>query len=285
MNENQLQKLIAIAGETAILTAKSDLLCYAYDSSLESQLGDYLPSAVFVPAAAVAIPPVISFCNQQGIPVIPRGAGTGQAGGAVARNGGLVIDLSRLNKILEIDTDNLQVVVEPGVVHADLNLALAPLGFSFPPDPGSTKMATIAGMISYNASGMRAMKYGTTREYVLGLDIILADGRAIRTGGVNCRSLKTVSGYDLTRLFVGSEGTLGIITRARLKIMPLPEKKGIAIAAFSQLGDAGRAVVEIFRNKIVPSAIEILDKSAIKAACLYKPSIKLPTDAASSTVF
>ncbi|MDF2501068.1 MAG: putative FAD-linked oxidoreductase [Anaerosporomusa subterranea] len=285
MDKSQLQQLVAIAGEKSILTAKSDILCYSYDSSLESQLQQYLPSAVFIPDKAEAIPPVMSFCHQHAIPVIPRGAGTGQAGGAVAKYGGLIIDLSRLNRIIEIDTDNLQVIVEPGVVHADLNQALAPLGFSFPPDPGSTKMATIAGMISYNASGMRAMKYGTTREYVLGLDVVLSDGREIRTGGVACRSLKTVSGYDLTKLFVGAEGTLGIITRARLKIMPLPEKKGIAIAAFNQLGDAGRAVVEVFRNKIVPSAIEILDKSAIKAACLYKPSIKLPTDVAAVLFF
>lgn len=285
MNISQLQQLIAIAGNHAILSAKSDLLSYSYDSSLESQINQYLPSAVFIPENVQTISAVIKFCNQQGIPVIPRGAGTGQAGGAVASRGGLIIDMSRLNKILEIDTDNLQVVVEPGVVHADLNIALAPLGFSFPPDPGSTKMATIAGMISYNASGMRAMKYGTTREYVLGLDVVLADGRSIRTGGIDCRSLKSVSGYDLTRLFVGAEGTLGIITRARLKIMPLPEKKGIAIAAFSQLGEAGKAVVEVFRNRIVPSAIEVLDKSAIKAACLYKPSITLPQDAAAVLFF
>lgn len=285
MDQRLIKQLVDLAGEKLILTTKTDLLCYAYDSSLESQLNQYLPSAVFAPERAEQIPPVMAFCHQHRIPVIPRGAGTGQAGGAVAVHGGLVIDLSRLNRIIEIDTDNLQVIVEPGVIHAYLNQQLAPLGFSFPPDPGSTKMATIAGMIAYNASGMRAMKYGTTREYVLGLDVVLADGRTIRTGGIDCRSLKSVSGYDLTKLFVGSEGTLGIITRARLKIMPLPEKKGIAIAAFSQLGDAGRAVVEVFRHKIVPSAIEILDKSAIQAATMYKPSIKLPADAAAVLFF
>jgi glycolate oxidase len=132
---------------------------------------------------------------------------------------------------------------------------------------------------------MRAMKYGTTREYVLGLEVVLADGRVITTGGVECRSLKTVSGYDLTKLFVGAEGTLGIIIKARLKIMPLPEKKGLAIAGFATLSDAGKAVVEVFRNKVVPSAIEILDKSAIKAAMMYKPSITLPENAAAVLFF
>ncbi len=285
MNKSHIDQIVKIAGQDRVCTNQADLMCYAYDSSLDSQLNKYLPDAVFTPKAAADISPVLQYCNQNNIPVIPRGAGTGQCGGSVAHGGGLVIDMSALNRILEVDTDNLQVIIEPGVVHADLNQHLAPLGFSFPPDPGSTKMATIGGMISYNASGMRAMKYGTTREYVLGLEVVLADGRVITTGGMNCRSLKTASGYELTKLFVGAEGTLGIITKARLKIMPLPEKKGIAVAAFAKLGDAGKAVVEVFRNKIVPSAIEILDKSAIKAATLYKPSIKLPDNAAAVLFF
>lgn len=285
MNSAQLEKLRKIAGNDRIHTEKSALLCYAYDSSLESQIRRYMPEAVFVPQITAQIPAVIQYCAAERISVIPRGAGTGQAGGSLAVKGGLVIDMSRLNRILEIDTDNLQVIVEPGVVHADLNQALAPFGFSFPPDPGSTKMATIGGMISYNASGMRAMKYGTTREYVLGLEVILASGQVITTGGVECRSLKTVSGYDLTRLFVGAEGTLGIITKARLKIMPLPEKKGLAVASFARLGDAGKAVGEVFRHKIVPAAIEVLDQSAVKAACMYKPGIKLPEDAAAVLFF
>jgi glycolate oxidase len=282
---SHIDELVKIAGKESICTNQAELMCYAYDSSLDSQLNKYLPDAVFTPRSAEAIVPVLKYCNEHNIAVIPRGAGTGQCGGSVAAGGGLVIDMSALNRVLEVDTDNLQVIIEPGVVHADLNQQLAPLGFSFPPDPGSTKMATIGGMISYNASGMRAMKYGTTREYVLGLEVVLADGRVITTGGMNCRSLKTASGYELTKLFVGAEGTLGIITKARLKIMPLPEKKGIAVAAFKELGDAGKAVVEVFRNKIVPSAIEILDKSAIKAATMYKPSIKLPDNAAAVLFF
>lgn len=282
---SHIDELVKIAGKESICTNQADLMCYAYDSSLDSQLNKYLPDAVFTPRSAEAIVPVLKYCNEHNIPVVPRGAGTGQCGGSVAAGGGLVIDMSALNRVLTVDTDNLQVIIEPGVVHADLNQQLAPLGFSFPPDPGSTKMATIGGMISYNASGMRAMKYGTTREYVLGLEVVLADGRIITTGGMNCRSLKTASGYELTKLFVGAEGTLGIITKARLKIMPLPEKKGIAVAAFKELGDAGKAVVEVFRNKIVPSAIEILDKSAIKAATMYKPSITLPDNAAAVLFF
>ncbi|MBP2636397.1 MAG: putative FAD-linked oxidoreductase [Firmicutes bacterium] len=285
MNKHDIEQLITIAGQDKICSDQAELMCYAYDSSLDSQLNKYMPDAVFTPRSAEDLPAVLAYCNEHNIPVIARGAGTGQCGGSVATGGGLVVDMSALNKIVEVDTDNLQVIVETGVVHADLNQQLSTLGFSFPPDPGSTKMATIGGMISYNASGMRAMKYGTTREYVLGLEVVLADGRVITTGGMNCRSLKTASGYELTKLFVGSEGTLGLITKARLKIMPLPETKGIAVAAFAKLGDAGKAVVEVFRNKIVPSAIEILDKSAIKAATMYKPSIKLPQDAAAVLFF
>lgn len=275
-----MRRLQSIAGERQIHSSKAERLCYAYDSSLDAQLHQYLPDAVFTPENVSDIVKVMRFCHDQHIPVIPRGAGTGQCGGAVPVRGGVVIDICRLNKVLSVDTDNLQVLVEPGVVHADLNTQLAPTGFYFPPDPGSSKMATIGGMISYNASGMRAVKYGTTREYVLGLEVVLADGTVITTGGQYCHALKTVSGYDLTKLFVGSEGTLGIITKARLKIAPLPEKKGIAIAAFARLADAGRAVVEVFRQHIMPSAIEILDASAIKAVKAYKPDITLPDAAA-----
>jgi len=285
MNQNQITELRKIAGEDRIHTSSADLMCYSYDSSLDSQLNNYMPDAVFSPRSTEDIVAVMRYCYEQGIPVVARGAGTGQCGGALALRGGLVIDMSRMNRVLEVDTDNLQVIVEPGVVHAELNARLAPTGFSFPPDPGSTKMATIGGMISYNASGMRAMKYGTTREYVLGLEVVLGGGEVITTGGVTCRSLKTVSGYDLTKLFVGSEGTLGIITKARLKIMPLPEKKGLAVAAFSRVGQAGEAVVEVFRHKIVPSAIEVLDKSAVQAAMMYKPGIKLAADAAAVVFF
>lgn len=280
MEREQIQRLQSIAGEQRIHFSTAERLCYAYDSSLDAQLHQYLPDVVFTPDDVSEIVKVMQFCHDQRIPVIPRGAGTGQCGGAVPINGGVVIDMCQLNKVLSVDTDNLQVTVEPGVVHADLNAQLAGTGFYFPPDPGSSKMATIGGMISYNASGMRAAKYGTTREYVLGLEVVLADGTVITTGGQHCNALKTVSGYDLTKLFVGSEGTLGIITKARLKVMPLPEKKGIAIAAFAQLADAGRAVVEVFRQRIVPSAIEILDASAVTAAKAYKPGIVLPDAAA-----
>ncbi len=216
--------------------------------------------------------------------MVARGAGTGQCGGALALRGGLVIDMSRMNRVLEVDTDNLQVIVEPGVVHAELNARLAPTGFSFPPDPAAQngdhrrhdflQRQRDAGDEIRHDPGIRA-----------GAGRCPGGGEVITTGGVTCRSLKTVSGYDLTKLFVGSEGTLGIITRARLKIMPLPEKKGLAVAAFSRVGQAGEAVVEVFRHKIVPSAIEVLDKSAVQAAMMYKPGIKLAADAAAVVFF
>ncbi|MCR3884978.1 MAG: FAD-binding protein, partial [Methanothrix sp.] len=188
------------------------------------------------------------------------GAGTGLAGGAVPLRGGIVLDLSGMNRILEMDLANLAVVVEPGVVQARLNEALKPHGFFFPPDPGSAAFCTIGGLIANNGSGMRSVKYGTTRNYVLDLEVVLADGRVVRTGS---RTLKAAAGYDLTRLFIGSEGNLGVITQAVLRVAPLPKARRLVIASFSSAEEAGRAVAATFASGIVPSACEILDRTTV----------------------
>jgi glycolate oxidase len=181
---------------------------------------------------------------------------------AVPAKGGAVLDLSRMNRILKISVEDRLAVVQPGVVYANLEKALEPFGFFFPPDPASGKVATLGGNVATNAGGVKGAKYGTTRDYVLGLEVVLPDGRIMRTGS---RAMKSVSGYDLTRLFVGSEGTLGVVTEITLKINPKPTAASTAMATFGNLEDAGRAVTQIMHSGIIPSVLEILGKETILA--------------------
>lgn len=186
------------------------------------------------------------------------------------------MDLATWDTIEEIDAENMQVQMRPGVIHAELNKRLAEYGLFFPPDPGSSQMCTVGGMVANNSSGLRAVKYGTTEQYVLGLEVVLPNGEVIVTGGVNCRAIKNVSGLNLTKLFVGSEGTLGIITKIRLRLWPKPKARGILMAVFNDLEQAPQAVLDVYKGGILPSGIEILDSSAIKAVNEYKPDINLP---------
>jgi len=252
-----------------VSAAASEKLCYSSDASQIMGPPDY----VVRPASTKEVSAVVRLCHEEGIPVTPRGAGTGLSGGAVPVRGGVVLDMSAMNRILETDLANLQVIVEPGVIHEDLNRALQPLGFFFPPDPGSSAMCTIGGMISNNSSGMRSVKYGTTKQYVLDLTVVLADGRIINTGS---RVLKSSAGYDLTRLFVGAEGTLGVITRAGLKVVPLPRSRKLVMAAFPDAETAGRAVLKVFSSGITPSACEILDKLTLQVLKRCDPGLALP---------
>ncbi|HTX44531.1 MAG TPA: FAD-linked oxidase C-terminal domain-containing protein, partial [Methanocella sp.] len=175
--------------------------------------------------------------------------------------------------ILELDPENLQVVVEPGIIHKKLNLELNRLGFFFPPDPGSSDMCTVGGLIANGGSGMHSVKYGTVKDYVLDLEVVLPDGETIHTG---CKAPKVSSGYDLTRLFVGSEGTLGIITKARLRICPLPETNSLILATFGILEDAGRAAIGVLAAGVTPAAMEIMDGAAIRAVKKFRPSLDIP---------
>jgi glycolate oxidase len=245
--------------------------CYASDASMVEGRPDY----VVRPESTGQVSRLMKFCSDHGVAVTPRGAGTGLSGGASPVQGGIVVDLSGMNHILEIDIENIQVVVEPGVVHERLNAALFPHGFFFPPDPGSSAMCTIAGMIANNSSGMHSVKYGTTRRYVLDLEVVLADGRVIHTGK---KTLKSSAGYDLTWLFVGSEGTLGIITRAGLKIAPLPASRKLVLASFADAETAGRAVIRTLSSGIRPSACEILDRTTLMVLKRCDPALVLPDD-------
>jgi glycolate oxidase len=263
-----IDKLREIVGER-VSAAPTERLCYSSDASQVKGM----PDCVVRPLTTEEVSKVVALAAEFGVPVTARGAGTGLAGGAVAVRGGIVLDMSGMNRILEMDLENLQVVVEPGVIQARLNERLKPHGFFFPPDPGSSNICTIGGLIANNGSGMRCVKYGTTKSYVLDLEVVLADGRVIKTGS---GTLKSSAGYDLTRLFIGSEGTLGIITKAVLRVAPLPKARRLVIASFADAEAAGRAVAKTFASGIVPSACEILDRTTIAVLRRCDPGLVLP---------
>ncbi len=259
-----------------VLTGELERKVYSYDSSFHARFHSFVPDAVVLPLATEEVSAVMRLASKHGLPVVPRGAGSGETCGCLAVQGGIVLDLSSWDTIEEVDVANMQVFARPGVVHYNLNEHIAGSGLFFPPDPGSTRMCTIGGMVANNSSGLRAIKYGATEQYVLGLEVVLPDGRVINTGGVNCRAVKNVSGLNLTKLFVGSEGILGVITRIRLRVWPRPTARGIAMAVFNDLEEAPATVLDVYRTGILPSGIEILDSSAIHAVNLYNPAINLP---------
>jgi len=258
MDERIKEALVSIVGEQNYMDSLIDLVSYSYDASEHRARHD---CAVCVETTE-QISEIMKLANREKIPVTPRGAGTGLSGLAVAAKGGIVMDLSRMNKILSLRIEDRLAIVQPGVVYADLEKALAPHGFFFPPDPSSGKVCTMGGTVGTNAGGVKGAKYGTTRDYVLGLEVVLPDGRVMRTGS---KTIKCVSGYDLTRLMVGSEGTLGIITEIILKINPKPTVASTAMASFDNLEDAGRAVTEVMKSGILPSVLEILGRHTIVA--------------------
>ncbi len=251
------QALIDIVGQENFTDHLIDLVSYTYDASDH----DHRPEAAVWPTTAEQVSKILILANEQRFPVTARGAGTGLAGAAVPTRGGLVLDMCRMNKILDIRIADRLAVVQPGVVYADLEKALAPHGFFFPPDPASGKACTLGGNVATNAGGLRGAKYGVTRDYVLGLEVVLPDGRVMRTGSI---CMKSVSGYDLTRLFVGSEGTLGIVTEITLKINPKPRAFHTGLAYFASLRDAGQSVTDIMHSGIIPSVLEVLDENAVK---------------------
>jgi glycolate oxidase len=244
-----------IVGEANCSFSKEELLCYSYDATNTLHQPDVFPSG----PEEVSL--VLKMANSEGFPVVPRGAGTGFSGGSLPVGGGVVLSFERMRNILEIDTENMVAIVEPGVVTWDLQQAVEKLGLFYPPDPSSLKFSTIGGNIAECAGGPRAVKYGVTRDYVLGLEAVLPTGEIINTG---VRTAKGVVGYDLTRLLVGSEGTLGVVTKAVLKLLPLPETTTTMLALFPDLRDAARATSAIIRARIIPSTLEIMDSVSIK---------------------
>ena len=268
MNEKIKQALIEIVGEENYTDSLIDMVSFSYDASEHS----HRPTCAVWAETADQVSEILRLSNREKIPVIPRGAGTGLSGMAVPIEGGIVLDLSRMNHIVKISIEDRLAVVQPGVVYVDLEKALAPFGFFFPPDPASGKVSTLGGNVATNAGGLKGAKYGTTRDYVLGIQVVLPDGRIMRTGS---KTMKSVSGYDLTRLFVGSEGTLGVVTEITLKINPRPTATSTALATFDNLEDAGRAINQIMHSGIVPSALEILGRETL-AAINQNTDLNLP---------
>ena len=266
-----------IVTSSRVLDAPAELRTYAYDASFLTQLAPRPPDAVVIATATEDVSAVMRYANEQHVLVTPRGAASGQAAGAVALSGGIVLALNAMNRILDIDPANMQAFCEPGVVHANLNTALARNNLIFPPDPGSSRMATVGGMASTNAHGMRAVKYGPTSAWVLGMEVVLPNGEIIETGSVGSRAKQSSAGLELTKLIVGAEGTLGVITRLRLKLMAIPPSRAIVLGLFDVLEKAGEAVQAVFAAGVSPSAIEILDERSIQAINLYRPAMRLPS--------
>jgi glycolate oxidase len=243
-----------------LLTDAVDRESYRNDETEYFDAG--LPLAVALPTTTAEVAELVRLAAAHRVPVVPRGAGTGLSGGAAGIDGALTIAFTGMDRILELDRDNLCVVVQPGIINADLKRAMTAEGLFYPPDPASYEICSIGGNLGTNAGGLCCVKYGQTRESVLGLEVVLADGSVIRTGG---RTVKDVAGYALTHLFVGSQGTLGLITEATLRLRPLPPPRSTMLAFFASLEAAGDAVARMTSSGLVPVTLELMDRATIAA--------------------
>ncbi|EOD66226.1 FAD-binding oxidoreductase [Amycolatopsis vancoresmycina] len=263
-NEALVTRLRDLLGKSAVLTDTDVTASYARDMMPLAPSGT--PLAVVLPANAAEVQAVVKACAEAKVPIVPRGAGSGLSGAANAIDGCVTLSLTKLNEIVEIDPGNRLAVVQPGVVNLDFRTEVEKHGLFYPPDPSSYDWCTIGGNLSTNAGGLCCVKYGVTTDSVLGLEVVLADGSLLKTGR---RTVKGVAGYDLARLFVGSEGTLGVITQATVQLKPLPQAPATLVAGFSTTEAAGEAVARVVREGLVPSLLEIMDASSIKAAEAY----------------
>jgi len=268
-----LDELLGVLPEDLVITDPELLAGYQRDEADLCAYGQ--PAAVVRPRTTAQVAAVVQVAARHRVPVVAQGARTGLAGAANALDGSIVISFTGMAQILEIDPVNRIAVVQPGVVNADLNRAAAEHGLRYPPDPGSWESSTLGGNAATNAGGMCCVKYGVTTEYVLGLEVVLASGEVLRTGR---RTAKGVAGYDLTRLFVGSEGTLGVITEVTVALRPAAEESLTLVAVFPSTAAAGRAVAEIFARGLTPSLLELLDRTHLTAIEAYRP-MGLRTDA------
>ena len=247
-----------IVSAARYLDRPEETACYAYDAFLE----EATPAAVIFPESTEDVSEIMKVATAHRIPVTGRGAGTSVCGAPVPTAGGLVVCFSKMDRIIEINTRDRYAVVQPGVVNADLQKALGPYGFFYPPDPGSIATSTIGGNIAQNAGGPRCLKYGVTMDYILGMEAVMADGRIVRFGS---RNVKDVTGYKMASLFCGSEGTLGHITEAIMKVVPKPETTRTLMVTFSDLDDTAKAVSDIIGSGILPAAMELMDSFTLNA--------------------
>jgi len=256
MDDRVVNRLIEIVGKDNVLAAEADRITHSYDATQQK----HLPEVVVYAHSTEEVRRVVKLAGRNKIPILPRGAGSGFSGGSLPVKGGIVLVLTGMDRILDIDTDNLTAEVEPGVVTAVLQRAVEKLGLFYPPDPASKEFCTLGGNVAENSGGPRCVKYGVTGDYVLGLEVVMPTGEVIVTGG---KTLKNVVGYDLTKLLVGSEGTLGIVTRIFLKLLPKPAAKKTILVQFGVIDGAAEAVSAIIRAKIIPTALEFMDSATI----------------------
>ncbi len=245
-----------------VSTDAADLILYSYDAAKIS----HRPDCVAFPDSTQEVSELVKVCDRHDIPITPRGAGTGYTGGCVPVNGGLVIALGMMNRLLEINKEEFYAEVEPGIVNYDFGQMLAKESLFYPPDPASLKSSTIGGNVMTGAGGPSAVKYGVTRDYVMGLTVVMPDGGILETG---IKTAKGVVGYDLTRLMVGSEGTLGIATKIRLRVLPLPESVVTAMAVFNERKEAVDAVTAVLGSRLTPRTMEFIDRTAIQCVAKY----------------
>ena len=256
-----VKRLERIVGPGGVFHRAGDILVYEYDGSVDGVVDTAAPAAVALPTTTEQVAAIVQLANEAGLPVVPRGAGTGLSGGAVAQAGGVIVSLTRMDRIIEIDRDDRTALVEPGVINLELTETTQPHGFFFAPDPSSQRACTIGGNVAENSGGPHCLKYGVTTNHVLGLEVVLADGRVVWVGGPAASG----PGYDLTAALVGSEGMLGIVTKALVKLTPVPEATTVLLAAFGDVDGASHATSRIIAAGIVPAALEMMDALTIQA--------------------
>ncbi|MFP5183168.1 glycolate oxidase subunit GlcD [Bacillus altitudinis] len=265
---NQLKEIV---GAPNVQDSKADCLAYSYDATPNFQ---QMPDAIVRPHTAEEVQQIVKLCASYKVPIVPRGSGTNLCAGTCPTQGGLVILFTRMNQLLEIDEENLTATVQPGLITQELIHQVEEKDLFYPPDPSSMKISTLGGNINENSGGLRGLKYGVTRDYVLGLEVVLPNGDIIKTGG---KLAKDVAGYDMTRLFVGSEGTLGIVTEAVLKLLPLPEAKQTMLCLYESLEEAATSVSAIIAERIIPATLEFMDQPTLEVVEDFA-NIGLPTD-------
>ncbi|MDY5872739.1 MAG: FAD-binding oxidoreductase [Candidatus Methanomethylophilaceae archaeon] len=258
MDASIIEKIEGIVGKEGYSTNTAEIYTYGFDASIFHNT----PDIVIQPKSTEQVSEIMKIANAERIPIVPRGAGTGLCGSAVPIKGGIVLDMSRMNKVIEVSVGDLWVDVQAGCIYNALNAELAKYGFFFPCSPGSAEAATIGGMVAANASGMKAVKYGATRDFILGLTFVKADGEIVRAG---TRTIKDASGYQMARLLCGSEGTLGVITEVTLKLTTKPKASASMLVSFKNIYDAGRCVSAIMAHPLIPASCELMDKVSINA--------------------
>ena len=271
MNGKMTDQLRAFLKDDQVLTADEDLDVHSFDGTA---MLHQRPQCVVLPETAEEVSQVLSLANGEKVPVVTRGSGTGLAGGSVPVDGCIVLCLVRLNRIVELDAKNLVMVVETGVLTQNIADAASAAGLFYPPDPGSIKISTIGGNVANNSGGLRGLKYGVTRDYIMALEVVLADGQILQTGS---KCVKDVAGFSLRDLFIGSEGCLGVITKVTLKLIPQPVAKKTMLALFDSMTLAASTVSSIIEKKIIPCTLEFLDRVTVECVESYA-QIGLPTD-------